>query len=443
MHSNPMAERAGGIPTFAQLLERQSPPPEYQLLPIFVQVLKDIEFHHGQAQLHLDIQPRKIVKSKSGAWELTDYGLTRLGNVRYMSPERAQRQPTDARSDIYSVGAVMFEAATGRPPFDGQYSYEVIEAHVKQRPPLPRSINPAVSAELQRVILTALAKTPAERYQTAAEFREVLLRLKEQLLAASAEAVGAGTDVEEKRQLVFARRAEEVAPQRGRSAWHSAKSPMSRPRPPADEGARPERPKARAKPVRAKSRPKRKRKLNPVAWIVPAVVVVAAVAAWYLLGMFATVPDVVGSAGDEARRTLEGAGLVWVSGGEVDDTLAAGEVVKQSEPAGKRVRRNDSVVVHISTGMVAVPNLAGSGLEQARAVLAKLALPMSAVDTAYSDEHKPGLVMGTKPRPTSRVKPGTAVTVVVSAGRATCPECGTARDRSASFCVTCGFRFEI
>src|SRR5581483_4189300 len=94
-----------------------------------------------------------------------------LGTASYLSPEQAQGQPVDRRSDLYSLGAVMYEMVTGRPPFTGESAVAVASKHVLEQPDPPSTLNPDVSPELDAVIMKALAKNPANRYQSAEEMR--------------------------------------------------------------------------------------------------------------------------------------------------------------------------------------------------------------------------------------------------------------------------------
>ena len=160
-----------GATTLADLLKERGALPEPEIIWIFGQVLEELEHAHNQRMLHRDISPARIVRDEVD-WKLVDYGLPSLGTVRYMSPERCQGRALDERSDIYSLGVVLFEAATGSVPFDAQMKHQLMEAHVSKAPPAPRGFNRQVSAEIEQVILRALSKNPADRYQTATEFAE-------------------------------------------------------------------------------------------------------------------------------------------------------------------------------------------------------------------------------------------------------------------------------
>ncbi len=386
----------------ADLLSERGPLAEPELLKTFIEVLLDLERAHGAGLLHRDISPAHIVLNGVG-WKLADYGLARAGavryvsTVRYMSPERCQGKPMDVRSDIYSLGVVLFQAATGKLPFDAEMKFQVMEAHVGTPPPAPRTMNPAISAELEQAILRALAKEPSERFQTAAEFRQALASI-------------AGVTVQPHSPPVVA--AEEPL--------HAV----------AVAAAEPE-------PIRA--RPRRV-KLAPV--LISLGAVIAAVAGLLLYESIAVrgVPSVTGLSSDSAQRALRARGL-RVEAATVDDTIAAGVVVAQDPPAGEKVHRSSVVRLNVSSGEVAMPELAGMALADARERLAQLAINTVKVDSQYHDGYFAGTVAATSLKPGTKVAPHTSVRLTVSAGRATCPQCGARREHGAVFCTKCGYKY--
>jgi serine/threonine protein kinase/DNA-binding SARP family transcriptional activator/streptogramin lyase len=164
-------------------------PPDGLSLPaikdIALQVTAALSFAHEHGVLHRDIKPENIVVDDSGHATLTDFGIARilwpegatstltatagaLGTSIYMSPEQVQRAREDARSDVYAMGVVLYELVTGRPPFEGDDAIAVAVKHVHEVPAPPSALRPGLPAEWDAVISRCLAKSPAERYQTAA-----------------------------------------------------------------------------------------------------------------------------------------------------------------------------------------------------------------------------------------------------------------------------------
>ena len=142
---------------------------------------------HAQGIVHRDIKPGNIMLASHGEVKVMDFGIARmdsgqtvaqtqavLGTASYLSPEQAQGGPVDARSDIYSAGVVLYEMLTGKPPFAGDTAVSVAMQHVQETPTPPSQVTGGIPPELEAVILRAMAKNPANRYQTAEEFRRDL-----------------------------------------------------------------------------------------------------------------------------------------------------------------------------------------------------------------------------------------------------------------------------
>lgn len=171
-----------------------------------LQVLAALGCAHASSVLHRDVKPGNIVIAPNGTVKLTDFGLARqaaephvtqtgtpAGSPYYMSPEQIHGVAVlDARSDVYSTGAVLYEVATGSRPFQGESAFEVMQAHVECAPPAPIMLNPAIGAALNQVILKALAKDPGQRFQSAAEFRDALEKARRELRLAEVERRGGG-----------------------------------------------------------------------------------------------------------------------------------------------------------------------------------------------------------------------------------------------------------
>lgn len=155
-------------------------------------VLDALECSHRQGLIHRDIKPANVMTTGDGAVKVMDFGIARalqsdatamtrtgtvLGTPQYLSPEQAQGKPADARSDLYSVGCMLFELATGTPPFGGESTMSVLYQHVQQPPPVPSSINPSLPAAVDAVVARALSKDPAGRYPSARAMADDIRRV--------------------------------------------------------------------------------------------------------------------------------------------------------------------------------------------------------------------------------------------------------------------------
>ena len=154
------------------------------------QVLSALDYAHSRGVIHRDIKPANIIVPPDGMVKLTDFGIARapgdksltrdgvaLGSVYYMSPEQVRAQTLDGRSDLYSVGVMLYEIATGKRPIDGQDEYSILSAHLVDVPAPPLDWMPTIPGPLNGLILRALAKSPGDRFQTAAELRDALRRV--------------------------------------------------------------------------------------------------------------------------------------------------------------------------------------------------------------------------------------------------------------------------
>ena len=155
---------------------------------VISQVLDALSYAHAHGVVHRDIKPANIMLTANGSVKLMDFGIARsltdhkeltrtgaaIGSLHYMSPEQVQGAAVDHRSDIYSVGIVLYEMVTGTKPIQGDSSWAIMNAHLNQIPRSPAAINRAIPISLSLAILKAIEKDPADRYQNAAEFLETL-----------------------------------------------------------------------------------------------------------------------------------------------------------------------------------------------------------------------------------------------------------------------------
>src|SRR5215216_189402 len=155
---------------------------------LFCLALEGIDHAHKLGIVHRDIKPANIMLTNAGSIKVMDFGIARvlgssrmtktghlIGTVEYMSPEQVRGEETDARSDIYSLGILLYEMLTGRVPFSSTSEYELMRSQIEMAPPPPTNFAPYIPLPVEQAIMRALAKKPQARHGTAGEFRSVLL----------------------------------------------------------------------------------------------------------------------------------------------------------------------------------------------------------------------------------------------------------------------------
>jgi len=178
--------------TLSRILETEGPLPVSQAQAIVEQVASALDYARARGFVHRDVKPSNVIVAEDGRATLADFGLVKagegtklsttgvvFGTPEYMSPEQAQGEKVDQRSDIYSLGIMLFEMLTGQVPFEADTPLEVPIKHLTAALPLPREVNPDIPEPMEQVILKAMAKAPEDRYQWVSEMAEALRRAVE------------------------------------------------------------------------------------------------------------------------------------------------------------------------------------------------------------------------------------------------------------------------
>src|SRR5262245_60039063 len=174
--------------TLDSVLKRAGGMPVDRATTLFCQALEGIEHAHKMGIIHRDIKPSNMMLTHTGSIKVMDFGIARVlgtarmtrqgnvvGTVEYMSPEQVRGQETDARSDIYSLGILLYEMLTGRVPFSDPSEYELMKRQIEERPPAPGEFHPGIPVVVESAVLRALSKDPADRFQTAEAMRMSVL----------------------------------------------------------------------------------------------------------------------------------------------------------------------------------------------------------------------------------------------------------------------------
>jgi len=357
-------EYVEGRPLSAVLRDPQPMPPR-QIATIGAGVAAALAFAHRHGVVHRDVKPGNVLITPDGDVKVTDFGIARamnteesltqtgavMGTAAYFSPEQAEGKGVDSRSDIYSLGVVLYEMAVGRPPFTGDSPVAVASKHVRDMPVLPREANPTVPPALEAVIMKAMAKNPDDRYGSAEELRADLLRFAD---GRPVEAADPGlTSV-----MTAAVAATQAIPMTtGRTMAIPAGAATS----PSREDQ------------------ERKKRTRNLIIVLVVLLVALAIIAFFLLrsvGVFGgnvTVPNVVGLTASQATQTLHNDNLTVGTSTVRASSTTKGEVLSTDPKSGASVSKNSAVNLVVSGGpnipTVQVPTVTGKQLTQAIAML--------------------------------------------------------------------------
>ena len=425
-----------------------------ETLHFAIQIAKALEHAHSRGIVHRDIKPHNVMVLKNGSVKVADFGIARvmsksntltkeaLGSVHYISPEQAKGGRVDSRSDLYSLGVVMYEMITGRPPYDGESPVSVAIQHINGGARMPSTLNPNIPGGLEQIIMKAMAHDPAGRYDNATtmlyemdEFRKdptILFDYNTPPLDAVTQLAGAAAVTETVQPKTTAERVaagkqepvKQVKPAAQRSA---SGQPASKPR-------------IQNAPRRRREEEERKESTRSrVTTIATVAIVACSIVAVIALGIFLwtglnggffqpqgpelyTVPSLLGEYYDRLDKNgYEGFQIV-LQERKYDDT-PAGQIISQ-EPAADAEVVAGKIMVVVSLGpepeaLMMDEDLVGLSLEDAKKYLLSQGVPENLILTReeYSPTAAAGKVTKTEPAVGEEIVEGEAVTLWVSLGK--------------------------
>lgn len=413
-----------------------------EAISIAIQVGRGIEAAHKKNIIHRDIKPQNIMISTEGKVKVMDFGIARaatsntinsdvMGSVHYSSPEQARNGFVDGRSDIYSLGIVMYEMVTGRVPFDGDTTVAVAIQHLQEEMVAPSAYAPNLPVSLEKIILKCTQKNADRRYQT---MGDLLLDLKKSLINPDEDFV----------TLVDPNVGGETRKYNDEDLERIKKEAESVYYDPQEEAEEDEDDEEEEEESEGELNPKMEKAMS-IAGIVAGVIIVGIVI-WLILSVSGIVKfgssgkkddtkeatktekdseqvemiDVTGMTYEEAKKALNKIDLGIKDGGtQASEKYDAGEIISQSEDQGDMIKKNTTIVVVMSSGVgeFSVPDV--KGLDETSAInkLQDNGFKYSR-DYANSDTVASGQVISQTPDAGAKAKKGDSISIVVSQGKA-------------------------
>ena len=376
-------------------------------LEISAGVLSALDYAHRHGIVHRDIKPANVMLTRTGDVKVMDFGIARamndtntatmtaaqsvMGTAQYLSPEQARGEVVDARSDLYSASVLLYELLTGKPPFTGDSPVSIAYQHVSEMPTPPSQVDPGVTSEVDAVVLRALAKSPDDRYQTAAEFR------------ADVERAIAGSPVTAAVPMITIDQTQQLTPVAAAGIQHQPT-------------------------YRGKSKTGRRIGFT----IISLVAIVGAILGAVLIARFVfgaatvgkvQVPNLDGLTIEQATNALDDFQLrLGAQTPEVSDR-PSGTIIAQQPAAGETLEQNQAVNVTISGGLeqATVPQLVGlTSLDSVRLALSDANLQLGTIKEKASSQPT-GYVLAQDPPEGTQVEAGSMISISVSSGQVRVP----------------------
>ena len=435
--------------TLRDLVREDGPLSPREAAQVLIPVAHALQASHDAGIIHRDVKPANIMITNTGQVKVMDFGIARalddstsamtqtsavIGTAQYLSPEQAQGKPADARSDVYALGCVLYEAVTGHAPFEGETPFAVAYQHVQEEPNAPSesldpdSLTPTERINLDAVVLTSMAKDPMDRYQSAQEFGADLERMSSGNVTRAAQMHIADDEPSAHSQPEDSTRV---------AAMHPATTTMD-PQPAAAAGVP-----VAAPGVASADIDERDDDRKPRPWMKWIAIILAIALAGLLIGFafdywntsqqqqaeqeqdqeaqanMVTVPNVEDRPRSEVIAELEDLDLLVTVNEEANPDIARDNAIRINPAPGSQLQRNSTVILTVSSGreITEVPDVVGLSLEDASRALSDAGLSMSdSVEEEESSADNTGRVTQQNPPAGSQLSRGSRVTVTVGTG---------------------------
>lgn len=381
------------------LIRKEGVLPPERAVEIARQVSEALQHAHENNIVHRDVKPQNILITREGRAKLTDFGIAReataatltqantiVGSVHYISPEQARGDTASPKSDIYSLGIVLYEMVTGVLPFQGETPIGIALKHIREEPQRPSELNPAVTHDLEKIIAKAMSKLPADRYDAASS------------MAADLEALLI--------QGIIPREQNKVVP-----VDEFATKVITAVKPEEES--------------KGSSPGKRAARKSWAVWLWILLSILGLLAAgtvafhFYVNVPEIKLPSVEGKTLEEAQNVLRGLGIKNIQiSRDSHPTVPAGRVISQDPPPETKIKVTRNVVLSVSQGPEyrTVPHVIGLDLNAARIEISKNELSIAGTKNEYNSEYPEGVVFDQDPGAEFKLPKGSGVVLYVSKG---------------------------
>ena len=405
--------------TLKDKINREGPLPIDTTLEIVQEIAEALENAHANHLVHCDIKPHNILINEKGHVKVADFGIARatssstitytgsiVGSVHYFSPEQAKGHTISPKSDIYSLGVVMYEMLTGKVPFTGETAVSIAIKHLQEAPIAPHELRPDIPPIIEAIVLKAMDKNPDNRYSSTELIKEI----------------------EQAKQKPFAKVNIPTQDPFATRVLTSEEMEQIQNIEPKDSSKKPEYTKAKTTPATDIQRSVKKQKSGFFTKkftisLIAILVLGFCVGAFLSFGDFwsnktVTVPNVVGMSQAQAEETLKAENLRVEIAETFDESVPVGKVASQTPEAGKTVKENRLITIYISKGgeEINMIDLVGKNQADAEKELAKLKIKIGKVISEYSDKPS-GTILQQSINPNDKIKKGSTIDIVVSKGK--------------------------
>lgn len=385
-------------------------------ISVAIQIAKALDCAHRNKIIHRDVKPQNILVTEDGIMKVTDFGIAKssnsstitntstiMGSAHYLSPEQAKGSFIDCRTDLYSLGVVLYEMVTGTLPFEADTAVTIALKHLQEESIPPKNINSKIPDSLNKLIIKSMQKDPNKRYQSAKEMIKDLEKIRN-----DPNAIIDKIEDDNDHTIIMSAVTEEIVKQKEQSNKVNDFDDEYDDDEYYDDDDMPN---------------KNRKNMKVLVGVIISIVVLIALGfgSFKLFGgtvKEVEVPNIVGKTTEEAKKELVSLNLTLVEAGTEVSDQPEGTVLEINPKAGTKVRENSEVRVIVSGGetKLKMPNLEEYDINTAKTILNSLGLTIASSSEEYSDNVAKGQIISQDPSPDTEVSASDKITVVISKG---------------------------